>query len=174
MERELESGQPASDRLTDEIGDLLFAVVNLARKAGVQPGPALDRANRKFRDRFEAVEALSAERGIDLDAAGLEVLDGLWDEVKEAECHPERSEGSSSQRPMLARRSLAALGMTDLRSDADYRWATGVQSRWICRGNAIASRMCGMPQIQATVRSMPSPNPECTNVPYRRRSRYQR
>ena len=63
VERELESGQPASDRLTDEIGDLLFAVVNLARKAGVQPGPALDRANRKFRDRFEAVEALSAERG---------------------------------------------------------------------------------------------------------------
>ena len=96
VERELESGQPASDRLTDEIGDLLFAVVNLARKAGVQPGPALDRANRKFRDRFEAVEALCAERGIDLDAAGLEVLDGLWDEVKETECHPERSEGSSS------------------------------------------------------------------------------
>ena len=104
VERELESGQPASDRLTDEIGDLLFAVVNLARKAGVQPGPALDRANRKFRDRFEAVEALCAERGIDLDAAGLEVLDGLWDEVKEAECHPERSEGSSAQQPMLAQK----------------------------------------------------------------------
>src|SRR5687767_3762535 len=82
VERELESGRPASDRLTNEIGDLLFAVVNLARKAGVQPGPALDRANRKFRDRFEAVEALCVERGIDLDTAGLEVLDGLWDEVK--------------------------------------------------------------------------------------------
>ena len=94
VERELESVEPAPERLTDEIGDLLFAVVNLARKAGVQPGPALDRANRKFRDRFEAVEALCAERGIDLDAAGLEVLDGLWDEVKRAGCHPERSEGS--------------------------------------------------------------------------------
>ena len=100
------------ERLTDEIGDLLFAVVNLARKAGVQPGPALDRANRKFRDRFEAVEASGAERGIDLDAAGLEVLDGLWDEVKEAECHPERSEGSSA-RPA---RSLAALGDRSARS----------------------------------------------------------
>ncbi len=73
---------PPSERLKDEIGDLLFAVVNLARKAGVQPGPALDRANRKFRERFEAVEALCAERGIDVDTAGLEVLDGLWEEVK--------------------------------------------------------------------------------------------
>ena len=45
----------ASERLTDEIGDLLFAVVNLARKADVHPGPALDRANRKFQRRFEQV-----------------------------------------------------------------------------------------------------------------------
>lgn len=71
-----------SERLRDEIGDLLFAVVNLARKAGVQPDPALDRANRKFRKRFEAIEALCAERGIEVDSAGLEVLDGLWEEVK--------------------------------------------------------------------------------------------
>jgi nucleoside triphosphate diphosphatase len=79
VERELEE---PGDRLGDEIGDLLFAVVNLARKAGVQPGPALDRANRKFRDRFEAIEALCAERGIEVESAGLEVLDGLWNEVK--------------------------------------------------------------------------------------------
>ena len=77
--------QPApapSDSLTDEIGDLLFAVVNLARKSGVQPGLALDRANRKFRSRFEEVEQLAERRGIDLGAAGLEILDRLWDEVK--------------------------------------------------------------------------------------------
>ena len=73
------------DRLVDEIGDLLFTVVNLARKAGVQPGPALDRANRKFRDRFEQVEALAAERGVDLGSAGLERLDRMWDEVKGGE-----------------------------------------------------------------------------------------
>ncbi len=72
-----------TDRLTAEVGDLLFAVVNLARKAGVQPGRALDQANRTFHDRFEAVERLAAERGIDVDNAELEVLDGLWDEVKE-------------------------------------------------------------------------------------------
>jgi nucleoside triphosphate diphosphatase len=70
------------DALIGEIGDLLFAVVNLARKAGVQPGPALDRANRKFRDRFEAIERLADARGLDLHGAGLEALDGLWEEVK--------------------------------------------------------------------------------------------
>jgi nucleoside triphosphate diphosphatase len=75
-------GQGPAGALIEEVGDLLFAVVNLARKAGVQPGPALDRANRKFRDRFEALERLAEERGIDVSSAGLEVLDGLWDEVK--------------------------------------------------------------------------------------------
>jgi ATP diphosphatase len=78
-------GPDARDALTDEIGDLLFAVVNLARKAGVEPGPALDRANRKFRRRFEAVEGLAVERGMDLHEAGLEALDGLWEEVKRRE-----------------------------------------------------------------------------------------
>jgi len=75
-------GPEPGERLVAEIGDLLFAVVNLARKAGVQPGTALDRANRKFRSRFEALELLAAERGIDLASAGLEKLDRLWDEVK--------------------------------------------------------------------------------------------
>jgi ATP diphosphatase len=78
-------GRAPNDELVEEIGDLLFAVVNLARKAGVQPGPALDRSNRKFRDRFEQIERLAAERGIDVENAGLEVLDGLWDEAKKGE-----------------------------------------------------------------------------------------
>ncbi|HEX2250342.1 MAG TPA: nucleoside triphosphate pyrophosphohydrolase [Gemmatimonadales bacterium] len=75
-------GHPPSDQLVTEIGDLLFAVVNLARKCGVQPGPALDGANRKFRQRFERVERLAADRGIEVATAGLEVLDDLWNEVK--------------------------------------------------------------------------------------------
>jgi ATP diphosphatase len=75
-------GRTPSDELVDEIGDLMFAVVNLARKAGVQPGPALDRANRKFRRRFEALEQLATARGIDVETAGLESLDKLWNEVK--------------------------------------------------------------------------------------------
>jgi MazG family protein len=75
------TGTPSAP-LADEIGDLLFAVVNLARKAGVHPSLALDRANRKFRTRFEQVETLARERAIALDTAGLERLDELWDEVK--------------------------------------------------------------------------------------------
>jgi MazG family protein len=90
VEAELARGEPV-DALTDEIGDLLFSVVNVARKAGVPPGPALDRANRKFRTRFEAIETLAAERGIALHAAGLAQLDELWDEVKRG-----RESGSAS------------------------------------------------------------------------------
>ena len=65
-----------------EVGDLLFAVVNLARKLRVQPTMALDAANKKFRKRFEGVEALAKTREIDMATAGLEKLDELWDEVK--------------------------------------------------------------------------------------------
>ncbi len=73
---------PPAEALIDEVGDLLFAVVNLARKARVQPATALDRATRKFERRFAAVERMAEARGIDMHTAGLEVLDRLWDEVK--------------------------------------------------------------------------------------------
>jgi len=73
------------DALDHEIGDLLFAVVNLARKAGVPPGQALERANRRFRRRFGQVERLAAERGVDLHDASLQRLDEIWDEVKAGE-----------------------------------------------------------------------------------------
>ncbi|MFZ5623942.1 MAG: nucleoside triphosphate pyrophosphohydrolase [Gemmatimonadota bacterium] len=73
------------DELIDEIGDLLFSVVNLSRKLGVLPTEALGRANRKFVTRFRALEALAAGRGIDVARAGLEVLDALWEEAKEAD-----------------------------------------------------------------------------------------
>ena len=68
-----------------EIGDLLFATVNLARHRGVDPEAALRQAAAKFRRRIQACEALAAERGIDTRAAGLPVLDALWDEVKATE-----------------------------------------------------------------------------------------
>jgi ATP diphosphatase len=70
-------------RLEEELGDLLFSVVNLCRKLGVHPSLALDKANVKFAQRFQDVEALAKRRGIDVRTAGLEVLDGLWSEVKE-------------------------------------------------------------------------------------------
>lgn len=71
--------------LEGELGDLLFAVVNLCRKAGVHASLALDRANAKFTRRFAAVERLAAARGIDVTEAGLDALDALWDEVKDDE-----------------------------------------------------------------------------------------
>jgi MazG family protein len=70
------------DAVQEELGDLLFAVVNLVRLAGCHPSTALSRANAKFRARFERLEALAATRGIELEDAGLEALDRLWDELK--------------------------------------------------------------------------------------------
>lgn len=69
----------------DELGDLLFAVVNVARHLGVEPEAALRAATLKFRRRFEQVEVLARERGLVLQTAGLEVLDTLWAEVKTGE-----------------------------------------------------------------------------------------
>jgi MazG family protein len=71
--------------LEAELGDLLFAVVNLCRKAGVHASIALDKANAKFERRFQEVERLAAERGLDVASAGLEKLDALWDEAKALE-----------------------------------------------------------------------------------------
>lgn len=80
------SGAGAPDaRLEEELGDLLFSVVNLCRKSGVHPALALDKANVKFASRFQAVERLAKARGIEMASAGLERLDGLWDEVKGGE-----------------------------------------------------------------------------------------
>jgi ATP diphosphatase len=83
VRKALEEG--SEDRITEELGDLLFAVVNLVRLAGSHPTTALDAANRKFRRRFERLEDLAAERGLELTDAGLEVLDRLWDEIKKEE-----------------------------------------------------------------------------------------
>jgi uncharacterized protein YabN with tetrapyrrole methylase and pyrophosphatase domain len=71
--------------LEAELGDLLFAAVNLCRKAGVHASIALDKANAKFERRFRQIERLAAERGVDVTTAGLEKLDALWDEAKTLE-----------------------------------------------------------------------------------------
>ena len=71
-----------ADRIADELGDLVVAAVNVARHAHVDAELAARAAAAKFRRRFEAVEALAAERDIDLAGADLAALDALWDEVK--------------------------------------------------------------------------------------------
>jgi ATP diphosphatase len=81
VEAEIEggAGKPA---LEEEIGDLLFAVANLARKLDVEPETALRRATVKFERRFRNVEALANERGIGRD---LDALEELWQQVKKGE-----------------------------------------------------------------------------------------
>jgi tetrapyrrole methylase family protein/MazG family protein len=69
-------------RAADELGDLLFAVVNVARHLGADPELCLRAATHKFRTRFELVEQLAASRGIDLHTTDLATLDALWDEIK--------------------------------------------------------------------------------------------
>src|SRR5216117_301256 len=81
-ELEAETGSGNRERLEDEVGDLLFAIVNLARKLAIDPRAALERANDKFQRRFEAVEQLAEARGLELGRASLEELDQMWDEVK--------------------------------------------------------------------------------------------
>ena len=90
-------GEPA--RVADELGDLLFAVVNVARHLGVDAELALRAGANTFRRRFEAVERLAAERGIDLRTAGLERLDALWDEVKSSASQPEVAKRVEGSRP---------------------------------------------------------------------------
>jgi uncharacterized protein YabN with tetrapyrrole methylase and pyrophosphatase domain len=61
---------------------VLFAAVNVARRAGVHPTIALRDATAKFVRRFNTLEAMAAEWGVELGRVDLEVLDGLWDQVK--------------------------------------------------------------------------------------------
>jgi ATP diphosphatase len=69
----------------EEIGDLLFAVVNLARHAGVKSEVALQQANRKFSTRFMQVEALVAADQHEMQTLDLDSLEAYWQQVKHAE-----------------------------------------------------------------------------------------
>jgi MazG family protein len=82
---ELEQVAPGTDheRMAMELGDLFFAAVNLSRKLGIDPNQALEIANLKFRGRFEAVERMARERGVEVGEATLDELDTLWEEVKQ-------------------------------------------------------------------------------------------
>lgn len=77
---EIEAAPP--EKIEEEIGDLLFSVVNLARKLKVDAETALHGATQKFSSRFRGVEALAKEKGLALEKMTLKELDELWDEVK--------------------------------------------------------------------------------------------
>lgn len=87
MESEVRELQEAilegdSDHREEELGDLLFATVNVARFLEIDPENALTKSTDKFVSRFSNVEALAKEREIDVETAGYQVLDSLWKEVK--------------------------------------------------------------------------------------------
>ncbi|GIU45974.1 nucleoside triphosphate pyrophosphohydrolase [Shewanella sairae] len=76
-----------ADKVKDEMGDLLFAVVNLARHLGVEPEQALRQANHKFERRFRGVEAYAHADGRLMEQHTLDELDGYWDKVKQDEAN---------------------------------------------------------------------------------------
>ncbi len=79
---ELRRAMGGDGSVDEELGDLLFAVVNVARLLKLEPELLLMRATDKFIDRFEGVEQLAAERGKTMEACSFDELDAFWDEVK--------------------------------------------------------------------------------------------
>jgi MazG family protein len=83
VRREVQAGALGHlSRAEDEVGDLLFAVANLARKLGVEPESALRRANEKFVRRFDAVERAIQTQGRSLRDASLDEMEAEWQRVK--------------------------------------------------------------------------------------------
>jgi len=80
IEAALDSGNP--EELADETGDLLFALVNLARHVGADPESALRGTNAKFERRFAYIERALSAKGRSLEDATLEEMDALWNEAK--------------------------------------------------------------------------------------------
>ncbi|PUZ21664.1 nucleoside triphosphate pyrophosphohydrolase [Chitinophaga parva] len=73
------------DGIEDELGDVLFSLVNYARFINVDAENALERTNKKFIRRFQQIENLAAEKGTTLSEMSLDAMNALWDEVKRTE-----------------------------------------------------------------------------------------
>jgi len=69
---------PIIDTLEEEVGDLIFSVINVARKLNINPNTALDKATLKFRKRFNKVLKLVKSEGLVMDDAPIESLERLW------------------------------------------------------------------------------------------------
>lgn len=80
LKEAIASGDKA--KISDELGDLLFAAVNVARFTGVEAEESLTASSDKFSSRFKITEELAKQRNIDMKSASIEELDVLWDEAK--------------------------------------------------------------------------------------------
>ncbi len=85
LETEIKDSEKNRDAIEDEMGDVLFATVNLARHLDVDPETALRRTNRKFERRFRAIETRLAAEGRNIADASLDEMERIWDEVKAEE-----------------------------------------------------------------------------------------
>jgi MazG family protein len=85
LRAELTADRDNSDRLEDELGDVLFVISNLARHLKIDPEVALRRTNAKFERRFQRIEALLAARGKRPEDSDLAEMDALWDQAKAEE-----------------------------------------------------------------------------------------
>jgi tetrapyrrole methylase family protein / MazG family protein len=82
LDRQAEGKSGAESKVEEEMGDLLFAAVNLARHAGVEPEVALKRANRKFQERFEWMEQQAAKKGLRFADVPRGEMEELWNRSK--------------------------------------------------------------------------------------------
>lgn len=82
FEEELNAPTPAHARMEAEFGDLLFSLINFARHAGINAEDALERTNRKFRQRFQAIEAEADLQGRALTDLSLEEMEAAWQAAK--------------------------------------------------------------------------------------------
>jgi uncharacterized protein YabN with tetrapyrrole methylase and pyrophosphatase domain len=77
--------EPLRGRLEDELGDMLFVVVNIARYLSLDPESALRQTNRKFKRRFQWLEEELRKQGRKLPEASLDEMESLWQKSKELE-----------------------------------------------------------------------------------------
>jgi len=84
----LDAGSQGRDAQSRELGDLLFTIVELGRRKGIKANEALDHAMLRFLARFDGMEQLARERGLDFAALSLDDKDELWNEVKARENAP--------------------------------------------------------------------------------------
>lgn len=97
------SGDPAAQE--HELGDMIFSLVELGRRMEIKAAHATDMAANRFRARFQAMEKLAGERGMDFSALSLEKKDELWNEVKAAE--PQKAEAVRTAAPFVQPRDPA-------------------------------------------------------------------
>ena len=80
----MDAGKGSQERIEEELGDLLFSIVNYARFLNIDPDQALARTNKKFINRFQAMEEVVAQQGKQMTDLTLSEMDAIWNEIKQA------------------------------------------------------------------------------------------